>query len=83
MASVNHTISGLYAPFLKEQGHQSIVSLKRVPYEEIFNFYKSISRAPRQRPGGIEAIAFIAFVKYLACNLNCEPQPRPSTICNI
>ena len=35
----------------------------RVPYEEIVNFYWSISRVP----GGIEAIAFVASMKYQAC----------------
>ena len=35
------------------------------PYEEIVHFYcESISRAPRQWPGGMKAVAFVAFVKY-------------------
>ena len=35
----------------------------------IANFYCSISRAPRQLPGDMEAIAFDASVKYQACVL--------------
>ena len=38
--------------------------LLRAPYEEIVNFCWSISRAPRQWPGGKEAIAFVASMKY-------------------
>ena len=38
------------------------------PFEEIVNFYWSISREPRRWPGGMEAIAFVTFVKYQACS---------------
>ena len=41
---------------------------QRAPYEEIVNFYWSISRAPRQWQGATEAIAFVASVKYQACD---------------
>ena len=43
--------------FLLGKGH---------PDEEIVHFYWSISRAPMQSPGGMEAIDFVASLKYQA-----------------
>ena len=40
---------------------------KAYPREEIVNFYRSISRAPRQIPEGMNAIAFVASLKCRAC----------------
>ena len=77
-------LAGLYASFLKGQGHQGIFSLVKgtLMYKEIVNFYWSISRAPRQWPGGAGAIAFVAFVKYQACvrtpKTTSEPPISPS-----
>ena len=44
-------LAGLYASFSKGQGHQGSFSLVKGTHPsdvEIFNFYWSISRAPRQ-----------------------------------
>ena len=61
------TCSDVFASFLKEQGHQGIFSLvKGTLCEEIVSFYWSSSRAPGQ---GMQAIAFVASVKYHACLL--------------
>ena len=45
---------------------------KRAPYKEIVNFHWNISRAPlpRQWPGGREATAFVASVKYHSWQLH-------------
>ena len=59
--------TGLYASFLKGQGHQGIFSLaKGTLNEEIVNFYWSNLRAPRQWQEATEAIASVASVKYQA-----------------
>ena len=51
----------------------AIFSLARAPYmyEEIVNFYWIISWASRQWQGATEAIAFIASMKYPACEAFC------------
>ena len=55
---------GPYASFLKGQGHKGISSLV-APYEEIVNFYRAFQGyQSMQSPGGIEATAFVASVKY-------------------
>ena len=53
----------------KGKGHQGISSLVRAPIWGIVNFYKSISRAPRQWPGGMKVIALNASMKYQPCRL--------------
>ena len=53
-------IPGLYASFSKGQGHQGIFSLVKGTLKEVVNFDCSISRAPWQWPGGMEAITFVA-----------------------
>ena len=66
-----------FVTFLKGQGHQGIFFLVtkkghqafvHVLWHEIANLYWIISRAQRQWPGGMEAIAFVASVKYQACS---------------
>ena len=47
-------------PFWKGKGTKAFSPWWRAPYEEIKNLYSSITRAPRQWPGGIEAIACVA-----------------------
>ena len=59
--------AGLYVSYLKGQGRRGIFSLVKAPYEEIVNFYWSIAWASSQWQGGMEAIAFVAYVKYQAC----------------
>ena len=48
------------------QASHCIFNLVKGPYEEIVNFYWFISRTPRQWPGGMEPIAFVASLKYHA-----------------
>ena len=67
--------SALFASFLKEQGHPGIFSL--VKGTAWGNFYRRISRAPRQWPtGGVEAIAS---VKYQACKTDSCMHTETST----
>ena len=54
--------------FWRVKGTKAFSLWQRAPYEEIVNFYRSISRAPRQWQGATEAIASVASVKYQACN---------------
>ena len=52
--------------FWKGKGTKAFPLWQRAIYEENVNFYWSISRAPRQWQGAMEAIASVASVKYQA-----------------
>ena len=62
-------LAGLYALFLKRQGHHDAFCLLckgHPPYEESLIIYWSISRAPRQWPRGMEAITSVIPLWYQA-----------------
>ena len=78
----------------KGKGHQGIFSLVKgtLMYEEIVNFYCSISRAPRQWPGGMEAITFVAssevsglmcYTISWTCTIHVGQRPFPFPACGI
>ena len=75
---------GLFRPVCFGQGHQRHFLLgKKAPYEEIVNFYWSISRAQRQWPRGMEAIAFLASLHYQACSFLSEENTSNRWRCSV
>ena len=78
-------ITGLYASFLKGQGHLGIFSLVKGTLWRICKFLLGHFKVTKQWPGGMEAITFVASSKYQACKIfytfNLEKQIFPM-LCN-